>query len=208
MLHSKFHGPCRRLLIIAVSHLMHVAVLTSIMILLGPSKKVMCPVLECPWAKKISYRFGTEMRDVNPDEVLFLHQQIEWYINGYDMEAPYSPEFKMFLVFETSFLNRLGLQAWRVEMNIFHCGLRLAGQPGLICRDSKGHFVILDWKRCKAINYCGFQNECMLYPLCGISQSNFWVYCIQLNLYRHILETEYGMHVSAMYIGASSFSRA
>ena len=108
----------------------------------------------------------------------------------------------MFLVFETSFLNRLGLQAWRVEMNIFHCGLRLAGQPGLICRDSKGHFVILDWKRCKAINYCGFQNECMLYPLCGISQSNFWVYCIQLNLYRHILETEYGMHVSAMYIVA------
>jgi hypothetical protein len=108
----------------------------------------------------------------------------------------------MFLYFEKHFLQLLGLRVWRVEMNIFHCGLRLAGQPDLRCKDSSGHVVIFDWKRCKSINLEGFQDQYMLYPLCDLSQSNFWVYCLQLNLYRHILETEYALTVSGMYIVA------
>ena len=30
---------------------------------------------------------------------------------------------------------------------------------------------------------------------------NYWQYALQLNLYRHMLETEYGLQVVGMYLG-------
>lgn len=129
-----------------------------------------------------------------------LHWQLECYFNGYDIGAPHSPEFQMFLDFERHFLDALGLTPWRVEMNLFHCGLRLAGQADLVCTDHGGRLVILDWKRSKEIKDHGFNSEMQRPPLQHLGNSNRNTYNLQLNTYRHILESEYGLEVSGMYL--------
>ena len=129
-----------------------------------------------------------------------LHWQIECYFNGYAVEKPHSPEFAIFLQFERFFLDVLGLTPWRVEMNLFHCGLRLAGQADLICKDHGGRLVILDWKRSKQIKDWAFNDEMQNPPLDHLPNSNRHCYNLQLNVYRHILESEYGFEVSGMYL--------
>ena len=129
-----------------------------------------------------------------------LHWQIECYLNGYSIGEPHSPEFRMMLQFEKAFMDALGLTPWRVEMNLFHCGLRLAGQADLVCKDHAGDLVILDWKRSREIKEDGFNNEMQRAPLSHLPNTNRHCYNLQLNTYRHILETEYGFKVSGMYL--------
>jgi PD-(D/E)XK nuclease superfamily len=129
-----------------------------------------------------------------------LHWQIECYLNGYAIGGPHSPEFRMMLQFERAFMDALGLTPWRVEMNLFHCGLRLAGQADLICKDHSGNLVILDWKRSREIKEYGFNNEMQRPPLSHLPNANRHCYNLQLNTYRHILENEYGFVVSGMYL--------
>lgn len=80
-----------------------------------------------------------------------MHWHVECHLNGYRIEEALSPEFRLFLFFEREFLRRLGLAPWRTEMNLFHCGLRLAGQADLVCVDGRGRLVVLDWKRSREI---------------------------------------------------------
>ena len=99
------------------------------------------------------------------------------------------------------------------QVNLFHCGLVLAGQPDLLMRDVKGNIIIVDWKRSRQIR---FENDrCSLkYPLSHLPDScrrscfsvfvplpdlscennmrvvkdcNFWLYSLQLAVYRHML---------------------
>jgi len=129
-----------------------------------------------------------------------MHWQIECYLNGYGIGAPQSPEFGLFLQFERHFLDALGLTPWRTEMNLFHCGLRLAGQADLVCLDQGGRYVILDWKRSREIKEAHFEGKRQRPPLAHLPSSNRHCYNLQLNTYRHILESEYGLEVSAMYL--------
>ena len=41
----------------------------------------------------------------------------------------------------------------------------------------------------------------MLEPLSHLPDTNYFHYALQLNIYRHILETEYDMRVDGMYLG-------
>jgi len=129
-----------------------------------------------------------------------MHWHIECHLNGYWVCTPRSPEFEMFLVFKRTFLDALGLVVLRSELSMFHCGLRLAGQADCICRDAHGDFVILDWKRCREVRLHGFQDARQSKPLDHLPDCNFSVYSLQLNAYRHILETEYAVKVSGMYL--------
>ena len=40
----------------------------------------------------------------------------------------------------------------------------------------------------------------LCYPLEQLADCNFWIYSLQLNLYRYILETECAFDVSGMYL--------
>jgi len=128
-----------------------------------------------------------------------MHWQVECHLNGYRVGEPRSPEFELFLFFERTFLRALGLTPWRTEMNLFHCGLRLAGQADLVCLDGRGDLVILDWKRSREIKSCSPDGN-MRAPLEHLPSCNRFTYYLQLNTYRHMLETEYDLRVSAMYI--------
>ena len=56
-----------------------------------------------------------------------------------------------------------------------------------------------DWKRCKEIQTDAFRQ--MKFPLHHLPDSNYYHYALQLNIYRHILESEYEMPISSMCLG-------
>jgi hypothetical protein len=64
---------------------------------------------------------------------------------------------------------------------------------------SSGDIVILDWKRTKTISFHNAFRS-LAEPLQHLPASNGWLYALQLNTYRFILETEYGIRVSSMYL--------
>ena len=58
--------------------------------------------------------------------------------------------------------------------------------------------MIVDWKRVRNLRTESF--DPLSYPLDRLPDCNYWIYALQLNLYRYILETEYAHDVSAMYL--------
>ena len=133
-----------------------------------------------------------------------LHYHAECYLNGREIEEPHSAEFKQFLLIYDAVI-RDKMEVYRTEVNIFHCGLRCAGQPDCLCRDAEGRIIVFDWKRCAAIKTDSPQQ--MRPPLEHLADCNFNTYALQLNLYRFQLESEYGFAVSKMYLGVVHPSR-
>ena len=88
---------------------------------------------------------------------------------------------------------------YRTEISLFHCGLRIAGQADCLCLDRNGDVVIWDWKRSKKIEFDAQKQ--MKEPLAHLPDCSFYTYALQLNIYRHILVSEYGMQVSHMFLG-------
>ena len=73
----------------------------------------------------------------------------------------------------------------------------MAGQAGALFRNDRNQFAILDWKRSKAIRFeCPFRR--LREPLGNLEECNGWLYSLQLNVYRWILESEYGIEVSML----------
>ena len=126
-----------------------------------------------------------------------LHHQAEMLLNGIDVDEPHSPEFNQVRAIYRSLLLR-GLRPHRTELCIFHCGLKVAGQIDALFWDASMTLVIVDWKRVRHIRSEGF--DPLRYPLDHLSDTNHWMYALQLNLYRYILESEYRLAVSGMYL--------
>jgi len=155
---------------------------------------------------------GTEMTDleiaarwsengrVQSSRGTLMHFQIEQFLNGAVVEEPHSPEFAMFHRFREDFMIARGLEPLRTELSLFHCGLQAAGQADLIARDAEtGRIVILDWKRSKEIKFKNPYQK-LKPPLDHLPDCNYSLYCLQLNVYRYILESEYGLSVSGMFL--------
>ena len=128
-----------------------------------------------------------------------LHYHAEQIANGRTVEQPHSPE----LIQAIRILQELGERGWkpyRTEVNIFHCGLKCAGQPDLLCRNDKGHVLILDWKRTAKLNF-DTSSAAFDYPLSHLPATSYWQYALQCNTYRFMLESEYGFTVDSMWLG-------
>jgi ATP-dependent exoDNAse (exonuclease V) beta subunit len=128
-----------------------------------------------------------------------LHYHAELFLNNQCIEEPHSPEFKQFM----SIYNVLCSHGWKIfrtELAIFHIGLDIAGSVDLLCRDPDGNMIIVDWKRNKRIK---FDNRFrpMMPPLEHVPDCNWYIYCLQLNLYAYIIETEYDFTVTRMLLG-------
>ena len=59
--------------------------------------------------------------------------------------------------------------------------------------------MILDWKRTKSIRFDNAFRS-LKEPLQHLPDSNGFLYSLQLNVYKYMLETEYGLRVSSMYL--------
>jgi hypothetical protein len=128
-----------------------------------------------------------------------LHFHAEQVVNSRRIEEPHSPEFKQLRKILHDFNNR-GWTLYRAEVNIFHCGLRCAGQPDLICKDTDGCLVLIDWKRIPKLSFDNLYDT-LRYPLQHLPNTSYWLYALQLNAYRFVLEAEYAMSVAGMWLG-------
>ena len=125
-----------------------------------------------------------------------MHFHIEQYLNGCGIEQPWSPEFKQFVQLFNGITNQ---RPFRTELSVFSSRLDIAGQiDGLFVHDD-GTYVIWDWKRSKILRYDN--RTPMREPLDHLPDCNYFHYALQLNIYRYILESEYDMSISGMFLG-------
>jgi len=109
-----------------------------------------------------------------------------WNDCGHDLE-PYRSEWEVF----TDFIDKSSTQERKIKL----CG----SIDMVFRRKSDGKFVIYDWKRSKEIKSENpFGNG--LHPLDHLPDTNYWHYTLQLNVYKWILETYYGLEVADLYL--------
>lgn len=149
----------------------------------------------------------------------FMHQQIENYYKGLSYQQEFlfiykgkyvriedrislELEYMQFM----EFLKNHKFKPFRIEWAIYDEDLKIAGTIDMIHR--RGNvFDIYDWKRSHRIvdllgnpitkNDYGGKG---LGELCQIDDTPYWHYCIQQNLYRYILEKNYGIKIEKMYL--------
>lgn len=131
-----------------------------------------------------------------------MHLAIEQFLNGSEYMIPeeikQTPEWKYFMNFWTD--HGWDLEPYRTEWEVWSADHKLAGSIDMVFRrKSDGKFLIYDWKRSKEIKTDNnFQTG--LGPLSHLPDCNYWHYSLQLNVYRWILETLYGLVIADMYL--------
>lgn len=143
----------------------------------------------------------------------FLHKQIEDYLNGkqtpellcdvcykgnyvkVEQAIDISREWSYFKAFERD----VTFQPFRTEWRVFDADARMAGTLDFVCKCSDGTYEIYDWKRSNKID----PNERNrwangLNGLEHLTDTSYIHYCLQQNLYRYMLEKNYGIKVSRM----------
>ena len=143
----------------------------------------------------------------------FLHKQIEDYLNGKEIPellcdvnyngnyvkvnetVDISREWSYFKAFErnTTFV------PFRTEWRIYDADARMAGTLDFVCCRPDGTYEIYDWKRSNKID----PNETNRWAsgmngLEHLTDTSYSHYCLQQNLYRYMLEKNYGIKVSRM----------
>ena len=127
-----------------------------------------------------------------------LHYHAEQHLNGRDIDLPHSPEFQQVRLASARFFNE-GWYPFRTEFAMFHGRTRLAGQADLLCRDVDGNIILVDWKRIRELKYSNAYRS-LKPPLSHLPDCNYSMYCLQLNLYARILESEYDFRVVRMIL--------
>ena len=143
----------------------------------------------------------------------FLHKQIEDYLNGKEIpdllcdvcyqgnyvkcsqRLDISREWSYFKAFErnTPFV------PFRTEWRIYDADARMAGTLDFVCACPDGTYEIYDWKRSNKIDPTErnpWANG--LNGLEHLTDTSYSHYCLQQNLYRYMLEKNYGLKVSRM----------
>lgn len=140
---------------------------------------------------------------------VFLHQQIENYFlnlplhhlyhfqyNGIFVEKDETIDIQREFNFFKQFIKNNPIMPYRTEWKIFDRTTKIAGTVDLVCKNGDG-YDIYDWKRSSkihdTISYgCGFGG------LSHLTNTTLNHYKLQQNLYRYILENQYGMNVKSM----------
>lgn len=145
------------------------------------------------WANK-----GKEASDAGT----LLHEQIERYYKGESYEP--TDEFGLFLDFANAHAD---LKPFRCEWRIFDESFHIAGTVDFIAKN-KGLYEMYDWKRSKKVvdsrtgkpisnDYWG---KTGIGQLKSIDDTSYNHYCLQQSLYKYILEKNYDLQVSKMYL--------
>lgn len=127
-----------------------------------------------------------------------MHLDIERYLNKEKVEDPDTKEFKMFLEFWEDFLtNNPGCKIYRTEWLVYDEDIPLSGSIDCTVITPEGKYILIDWKRSKEIKMNNRWQRGKG-PCSDLDDCNYNHYTLQLNVYRHILETKYGGTVEEM----------
>ena len=100
-----------------------------------------------------------------------------------------------------SFRREHPIVPFRTEWCVFDADAKIAGTIDLLCRCEDGTFQIFDWKRSNRINPDDVNRWASgINGLEHITDTAYMHYCLQQNLYRYILERNYGLQISRMHL--------
>ena len=151
---------------------------------------------------------GLESREVGT----FLHAQIESFFSnkpmsmsthfcydGKSVHVSKDVSIDEEISYFRNFMRDNSITPFRTEWHIFDMDLKIAGTIDLICRNGS-HFDIYDWKRSRKAspNETVWRNG--INGLEHVPDIGFYHYALQQNLYKYILEKNYGVNVDNMYI--------
>lgn len=128
-----------------------------------------------------------------------LHNDIEcFYNNQIDDIKNDSVEYKYFLNFFEDYKH---LKPYRTEWMIWDKDLKFAGSIDMVFENNDGTLSIYDWKRSKEIvKKNNFNKYAKTKCIKHLPDTNYWHYCLQLNVYKKLLEKNYGKKISEMYL--------
>jgi ATP-dependent exoDNAse (exonuclease V) beta subunit len=128
-----------------------------------------------------------------------MHAKIEHFYN--DLEVEYTDECVDFLQFLDFYSEHENLEMFRTEWVIFAEDLRITGSIDAVFKNEDGTVTLGDWKRSKQINFKAFKGDMANHPFEYLEDCNYIHYCLQLNLYRVILEKYYDLKIKEMFLG-------
>lgn len=148
-----------------------------------------------------------ETRNDAADAGTKMHAMIEDFYNGilaYEDIPTESVEMGYFKQFRIDYELESNLVPYRSEWRVFHEELKIAGTIDMVFKNPDGRLSIVDWKRCRNMKKYvnpSFDNATSLNPaLSSLFDTNYYHYTLQLNLYKHILETKYGETVKELVL--------
>jgi hypothetical protein len=135
-----------------------------------------------------------------------MHAFIEKYFNDWsairDMDEKYDPampigaEYQYFQRYQ-KLVEQAGLIPFRTEWMIFDTDYGITGSIDMIfVHQETGKYHMRDWKRSKAINETAKNKG--FGPCAQLDDCNLMHYSLQLNLYKFILEKNYGIAIESM----------
>ncbi len=144
----------------------------------------------------------------------FMHKQIENFLNDrkepqrmvceviYDGQylhkkehVDISREWSYFKAFDKA----TDYHPFRTEWCVYDTDARIAGTIDLICSRSDGTYELYDWKRSNKVNPTEINPwSSGINGLEHLSDTSYIHYCLQQNLYRYMLEKNYGITISRM----------
>lgn len=140
-----------------------------------------------------------ENRKDAADKGTILHEKIENFYNNIEDNLD-APEFTYFNNFIQKYPK---LKPYKTEWRIFDSSLSLAGSIDMVYEKDNGDLFLFDWKRStKIINGAGYLIESDydygFDELSHIADNSYNRYSLQLNLYKYIIESNYGKKISSM----------
>lgn len=130
-----------------------------------------------------------------------MHENIELFYNGHPVDDN-SVEYGYFRKYHAEHVEKNGWIPFRTEWIIYDCDLLISGQIDMLYYFmDKGvmKFIIVDWKRTKDLPESNSFDH-MAPPLAHLEAVKLEKYYLQLTLYKHILEKNYGLRIADMYL--------
>lgn len=142
------------------------------------------------------------IRDEAADKGTELHKQIENYLNGKEYVHELE-EFKLFTSFYKNEIMKRNLAFYEAEKIIYSDKYNVSGTIDcLFKKHGKDEYVMLDWKRSKKLIIDGHPKKYgygfALAELNHLDNSSYYKYCLQQNIYKFIIESEYSLSISSM----------
>ncbi len=128
-----------------------------------------------------------------------MHHDIECFYNGVNVDPirKQSPEYKYFEKFAHDYRH---LTAFRTEWMIYDKELKFAGSIDMVFKTPEGTYEIYDWKRSKEIKMENSYSNATTACIRHLPDCNYYHYSLQLNTYKALLEKNYGIKISGMYL--------
>lgn len=135
----------------------------------------------------------------------WMHYNIERFLNGFPtVSQDELPEMKQFMDFYEEVIAPQAIQPYRTEWRIAAPDHSLAGSVDFVGKIG-AEYVIVDWKRSKKLfssdGGSAFTKKCKA-PLKHLDDNETSKYFLQLNVYRHILQTYYDIPISKMILAS------